>query len=131
LRNLIVRLPDGALATDPRFEALLGDLERRIARGTLWVGPVAALGDWLRAAEQVQVHYQADGGATVRAPVDVRGVSFAVDRSATVIVDGTPLASAHSSDGETNFSIDLAAGKWARVELRDHAGSPVPLLGAR
>jgi hypothetical protein len=127
LRNLLVRRRGGAVALDPRFDAFLADLERRAARGTLWVPTLAALGDHLRALERVTIRYAADGTATLLSPTDLHGATFVVPTAAAVLVDGQPPAGARTGSDGTTFWLDLAANKPVRVELTA-GGARVPLL---
>ncbi len=127
-RNLLVRRPDGVVATDPRFEALLGDLERRQESGALWVTTLRDLGDHLRALESVAVRYLADGTAELRTTSVVHGATLLAPRGVTVLVNDLKPLTRRGSDGETVFFLDLVPDHPVRVELRADGGR-VPLLG--
>jgi hypothetical protein len=127
LRNLF-QLRGNTVAIDPGFDALLADLQRRVERGTLWVPTLSALGDWLRALERVNVAYEKSGAATVSAPLPIHGLTFLVPRAPIEVrVDGQAVAT-HADGNATRFSLDLAAGKSARVELVDGEGKAIPFL---
>ncbi len=117
LRNLLTRRPDEAIALAPEFDAWLGELRRRIDRGTLWVPTVRQLGDHLRALEQVTIRYPGDGSAIVSSPVEVRGISLSVSEQVAVEIDGHAPRGARSVHGTTAFWFDLAPNHPARVIL--------------
>ena len=129
-RNLM--LPgkvSGEIVPHPRLEQLLGQLQARVQRGTLWVPTVQQLGDHLRAMGQVTVRLAGDGSATLRAQTAVSAATFVVPRPGlSVLIDGQPLRSVRSSKTETTFYLDLAAGQSVKVELRDQQQRPVNLL---
>jgi hypothetical protein len=134
MRNLLVPVGArdapggrGPVALAPRFEALLGELEARVARGSLWVPTLGELGDRLRATAAVSITLTTDGGARLHAPAPVAGASFVVGApDARATLDGQPARGARTDGRQTMFWVDLPAGDSAlRVTTAD--GAPVPL----
>ncbi len=113
LRNLL-KLEGDAAQLDPRFEKLLGELETRQARGTLWVPTVAALGDRLRATAEVTLTLGADGAIVVHAAHPVPGATFVVPlANATIDFGGHAPRGLAPGDHETTFWDDLPEGDTA------------------
>jgi len=118
LRNLFVPVdkhekPGGAgeVALDPRFDALMASLEKRQARGTLWVPTIGELGDRLRATAEVTLTLGANGSVVVHAPRALAGATFVVpiDKAVVEIAGHAPRGTAFSPN-ETTFWDDLPEG---------------------
>jgi hypothetical protein len=118
----------GPVRLDPRFDALLGELEERQARGTLWVPTVAELGDRLRATAEVTIALNEEGSARVRTPEPLPGATFVVPTETEVRVGGRPPRSLTHVAGETTFIVDLPAGD-TMVTLTSPAGEPRSFFG--
>ncbi len=137
LKNLIIPadkkgLPGGPgpVKLDPRFELLLGELEARQERGSLWVPTVAALGDRLRAVSELRVLIGADGHAILRAARPLSGATFVVQEGGLTVELGGRAPKGQRSDGKTTeFWDDLPAGDTP-LQLSRADGKPRPLFNA-
>lgn len=116
----------GPVKLDPRFDALLGALEERQERATLWVPTLGGLADRLRAVAGLSVTLQPDGSAIVHAPHELRGATFVVDADASVEINGRAPRGIRTEGRQTVFWTDLPAGDSV-VTLRRPDG-PVPFL---
>ncbi len=133
MRNLLV--PDdpkeqpggkGAVKLDPRFDALLGQLEERQARGSLWVPTLGALGDRLRATAEVTITLLADGSAVLHAPKAMTGATFVVGQpNLKVLIGGHEPKGLRAEAKSTTFWDDLPAGDTT-VTLTTTDGAPRP-----
>ncbi|MEO6954752.1 MAG: hypothetical protein ABI321_23330 [Polyangia bacterium] len=86
-RNLELRDENGQPALDPRFDAVLASLDRRRARGTLWLVPIGALANRLRALRRVKLRIDDEGKLSVTSPPDVDALTLQL--GAIVPLDGT------------------------------------------
>ena len=75
-RNLELRDPHGQPALDPRFDALLANLDVRQARGTLWLAPLGPLASRLRALRAVRIRIDDAGDLAVTSPPHLDGVTL-------------------------------------------------------
>lgn len=118
LKNLIVPIDprdkpggSGPVKLAPDFERLLGSLQARQDRGTLWMPTLAALGDRLRAVGDIKLTVGADHRILVQTPSPVAGATFVVARpDAPVRVNGELPHGVRTERGETVFWADLPAG---------------------
>jgi hypothetical protein len=117
LRNLLVPADKkhkpgdpGAVALDPRFDALLASLEKRQARGSLWVPTIGELGDRLRATSELTITLAADGGYVVHAPRAIAGATFVVPVAAAVEIAGKAPRGIRVEGHETTFWDDFSEG---------------------
>jgi hypothetical protein len=135
-RQVLVRTPEGQILTSAAFETLLGDLEQRQRRGTLWVTPIGKLADHLLRSRTVITRYQPDGTVVLTNLGDspAAAVTFTVPcpgrgcptEEPPVLVDGTaPAHHRQDSDGYS-FWLDLAPGREVRVTYRTSAPVPPP-----
>jgi hypothetical protein len=77
-RNVMLRDARGVIRLDPRLEALFASLEQRSHRGSLWVTPLGALAERLRAFGSVRVRITDAGGVTVTRPALLDDVTLTV-----------------------------------------------------
>jgi hypothetical protein len=75
-RNLMLRDRDGRVRLDPRFDALLANLEQRGERGTLWLTTMGALGDRLRALTTVRLRVDEQGMPMITRPAGLEGLTL-------------------------------------------------------
>jgi hypothetical protein len=114
----------GAVKLDPRFDALLGALEERQERGTLWVPTLGALADRLRATAELSVTLAPDGSAVVHAPHELKGATFVVDADVAVELGGKAPKGIRSEGAQTVFWADLPAGDTVVTLTRPAGASP-------
>ena len=119
LRNLLVPADPkhdkpggpGPVVLDPRFDALLGALEMRQARGSLWVPTLGALGDRLRATAEVTLRLLPDGSVRVHTETPLAGATFAVaQKDASVTIGGHSPRGQRTDGNVTLFWADLQPG---------------------
>jgi hypothetical protein len=110
MRNLLME-SGGKMSLDPRFDALLADLEARQERGTMWVPTLGELSDRLRAQADVTVTLLSDGSAMLHASAPVPGATFVLGRpDLPVTLAGKPPRGLRSEGKETIFWDDLPKG---------------------
>jgi hypothetical protein len=115
LRNLLVE-KEGKISLDPRFDALLADLEARSQRGSMWVPTLGALGDRLRAEADVTVTLLADGTALIHASAPVEGATFVLGRPDVPVTLGGKTPRGLRTEGkQTIFWDDLPKGDTTLV----------------
>ncbi len=121
--NLLHREADGTIVLLPKMELLLADLERRQARGSLWIPTLVALADRLRRETQLTLTYLDAQHITLFAPRPIAGATFVALGPARpalhVEVDGAPPRGLQRTENQTTFWVDLSAGT--------HVVSMVPL----
>lgn len=86
-RNLEVRDEHGRPALDPRFDAVLASLDRRRARGTLWLVPLGPLANRLRSLRGVRLRIDDAGNLDVTSPPGVDALTLQL--GAIVPLEGT------------------------------------------
>jgi len=75
-RNLVFRMADGRVALSPAFETLLASLERRQARGSLWVAPIGEVARRLRELSQARLRITEAGKLGVSRPGAIDGLTL-------------------------------------------------------
>ncbi|MDB4966199.1 MAG: hypothetical protein JWN44_1888 [Myxococcales bacterium] len=118
LKNLVVPVDphnhaggSGAVMLAPGFERLLASLEARQERGSMWIPTLAALGDRLRAMNEVKLTVAADHRILAQTATAIPGATFVVARpDAPVRVNGELPKGLRSDHGETTFWADLPVG---------------------
>ena len=87
-RNLLYHARDGHIALKPRFQAWLAALQRRSARGTLWVAPIGAIGDRMRALAGARLRVSENGDVVVHVPPGADGLTLQLVGAGALAGDG-------------------------------------------
>lgn len=134
-RDVVLPVPGGGFRLDPMFDAALGRLGARVARGTIASLTLRQSGDRLRALGGVVVRYPGDGSAVIRntGAAAIEGLTVAVPDRAVLTVRGAEVkghrtAAARADEpARSTVWFDLTAGAEAVVRARTPGGRSIAL----